>query len=116
MSHCRSNISESGYVSVAQSGLQRSLKQVQLVRCFKVATLALVFNKLTSKFKSGFKFNAIFGGGVSFTPVVMTPLLMSVKTDRSFRSQRFLCTGGRVGWLLATIHGVHAVCGAVPVH
>jgi hypothetical protein len=37
------------------------------------------------------------------------------ETDPSFRSHRFLCTGGRVGWLLAAIHGVHVVCGAVPV-
>lgn len=45
----------------------------------------------------------------------MTPLMMSVETGPSFRSHRFLCTGGRVGRLLASIHGVHAVCGIVPV-
>ena len=40
---------------------------------------------------------------------------MSVEMEPSFRSHRFLCTGGRVGRLLASIHGVHAVCGIVPV-
>jgi len=45
----------------------------------------------------------------------MTPLPMSVEMDPSFRSHRFLCTGGRVGRLLASIHGVHAVCGTVPI-
>ena len=46
---------------------------------------------------------------------MITPLRMSVEADPSHRSHRFLCTGGRLGWLLATIHGVHAVCGTVPV-
>lgn len=96
---------------MTRSGLQRSLNQVQLVRFFKVATLALVL-----QFKSELKLIVIFGSGISFTPVVMmTPLLMSVEMDPSLRSHRFLCTGGRVGRLLASIHGVHAVCGIVPV-
>lgn len=67
------------------------------------------------QFESEFKLNVIVSSCISFTPfVMMTPLLMSVDMDPSFRSHRFLCTGGRVGRLLASIHGVHAVCGTVP--
>ena len=71
--------------------------------------------QMVKQFKSELKLNVIFGSGISFTPVMMTPLVMCIEIEPSFRSHRFLCTGGRVGGLLASIHGVHAVCGIVPV-
>ena len=67
-----------------------------------------------------FKLNVIFGSGISSMPLFMIkPLLVSVETDCSTwerQSNRpLLCTGGRVGGVLATIHGVRPVCGTVPV-
>ena len=96
---------------MTRSGLQRSLNQVQLVRCCKVATLALVLNNSIRSLNWMF-----LSSGISFTSfAMMTPLPMSVEMDPSIRSHRFLCTGGCVGRLLASIHGVHAVCGTVPI-